>query len=263
MNSRIYHLTGKWVYAIAILTIGLIHIITNGFPKGLVPVPADLPGKNILAFITGGVLVVAALMLLIKKYTTYGAYVALAIWLLILGLVHLPKLLPDIHNGGEWTGTFEVIAFISGASMLGSHKLPLIGKYLFALCLFVFGIQHWLYAQYIATLIPTWIPQPLFWSYFVMVVFLAVALSILIQKLTNLAGLLLSLMFILWVLILHLPRAITKSTEPEYTSLFVALAMGGMALLIAAMPNKKPFQKIDKSTDQGNSKNGYLSVFFD
>ncbi|WP_315823876.1 hypothetical protein [Paraflavitalea speifideaquila] len=114
------------------------------------------------------------------------------------------------------------------------------GQYLFAAALMGFGILHYIYNNYIITLIPTWLPAKTFLSWLVMVAFFASAISLFIGKQVKLAMYLLSAMFFLWVLILHLPRALRENAEPEYTSLFVALGMSGMALLM------KTVQKVDK-----------------
>lgn len=69
-----------------------------------------------------------------------------------------------------------------------------------------------------------------------MVAFFASAISFIIHKLSKLAGTLLGLMFLIWVLILHLPRVIASiHTEPEWTSLFVALAFSGISFLLAGL----------------------------
>jgi uncharacterized membrane protein YphA (DoxX/SURF4 family) len=82
--------------------------------------------------------------------------------------------------------------------------------------------------------VPAWIPDRLFWAYFVGVAFVAAALCIAAQKAARLSAILLGLMFFLWVLIVHLPRvAAAPHNGNEWTSLFVALAMSGGALLIA------------------------------
>jgi hypothetical protein len=73
-----------------------------------------------------------------------------------------------------------------------------------------------------------------------MVAFFASAISFIIQKQVKLSGTLLGLMFFIWVLILHLPRVIANiHTEPEWTSLFVALAFSGIAVLIAGSASRK------------------------
>lgn len=100
--------------------------------------------------------------------------------------------------------------------------------------LVVVGVQHFLYAAFIATLIPAWIPWRLFWAYFVGVAFFAAAVGILIEKLKRPAGTLLGVMFLVFVVTTHLPRIVMRSGNGnEWTSGLVALAMCGGAWIVA------------------------------
>jgi len=160
-------------------------------------------------------------------------------WLFFLAL-HIPKLLPNLHDGGEWTATFEVIGFLAGACLIagadGNRKLIAAGRWLFLSGLIVFTALHYVYLQYIVSLIPAWLPGHLFWSWLVLIAFFAASISLLINRKVRLTGLLLGLMFLLWVLMLHLPRVIASPhIEAEWTSLFVCMAMGGVSLLLAGM----------------------------
>jgi uncharacterized membrane protein YphA (DoxX/SURF4 family) len=92
-----------------------------------------------------------------------------------------------------------------------------------------------MYARFITTDIPVWIPWKLFWAYFVGVAFFAAALSIATGKMVSLAATLLGAMFLLWVIILHMPRVVAApGNGNEWTSEFVALAMGGASFLMAS-----------------------------
>ena len=100
--------------------------------------------------------------------------------------------------------------------------------------LIVFGIQHFLYAQFISTLIPVWIPRRLFWAYFVGTAFIAAAVSIATKGQARLAAILLGAMFLSWVIIVHAPRvAAHLRNGNEWTSAFIALAMCGGAWIVA------------------------------
>jgi hypothetical protein len=60
----------------------------------------------------------------------------------------------------------------------------------------------------------------------------------------RLAAMLLGTMFLLWVLVLHIPRvAGSPRNGDEVTSLFVALAMSGIAFALANMPEGRGFRK--------------------
>jgi uncharacterized membrane protein len=244
MNNAIYLRLGKLIFAIAILGIGLVHVVTGNFPAGLMPVPANVPGRAILVYLTGAALMLAGLMMLIRKLAKYGIMLAGAAWLLLLVLLQIPRLIFNLHDPGPWTTTFETTGILSGvfllaASNIADGKSPyykLIGRYLFLSALIIFGIQHYMYLKFIATLIPVWLPFPMFWAVLVMVAFFAASISILINIKIRLTTWLLSLMFLLWVLILHIPRALSNmNSEPEWTSLFVALAMGGTSMLLASI----------------------------
>jgi len=98
----------------------------------------------------------------------------------------------------------------------------------------VFFVLHFKYTQFIVMLIPAWLPFRFFWANVVTVAFLLSGLSLIIRWFIKLSMLLLALMFFIWFVILHLPRVIgDMRSEPEWSSTFVALAAGGVALLIA------------------------------
>jgi uncharacterized membrane protein len=246
MNNDFYIKTGKLFFGVSVLAIGIIHIVNGNFPVGLMPVVASLPARPLFAYLTGILIIVAGALILTKKYEREGAILSGIIFLLSLILVDVPKIIINIKSPDWWTVVFEIFSFFSGALILAGivsisksfynprRKLWLTGSYIFAIALIIFGAQHYMYAQFIATLIPKWIPGSNIWPYIIMVAFIAAGLSIIIQKQVDLSAALLSLMFFLWVCIVHLPRVIANiKTEPEWTSMFVALAMSGIALFIS------------------------------
>ena len=101
--------------------------------------------------------------------------------------------------------------------------------------LVVVGVQHFLYAAFIATLIPAWYPARLFLAYFVGVAFFAAAVGMLVERTTRPAGTLLGVMFLLFVTTTHIPRIVAHSRDGnEWTSGLVALAMCGGAWIVAS-----------------------------
>ena len=118
------------------------------------------------------------------------------------------------------------------------EKAQTLGKVFVAVSLIVFGVQHFLYGGFVATLVPAFMPGQLFWAYFVGVAFFAAAAGILYKLLSRPAATMLGVMFFLFVLLLHIPRIIGDSRSGnEWTSGFVALAMcGGSWILASAAP---------------------------
>ncbi len=166
-------------------------------------------------------------------------------------VIYVPRLAAQLHNPGPWTSAGELLA-LCGAMWVLAGTLPatrpdwgspgsgvvmlgVLGRFLFAALLVIVGIQHFLYARFIATLVPAWIPARLFWAYFVGVAFFAAAVSLASRKYLRRAATLLGIMFLLWVVIVHAPRVVASPRNAnEWTSMFVALAMGGGAWILAA-----------------------------
>ena len=97
----------------------------------------------------------------------------------------------------------------------------------------MFGIQHFIYADFVATLVPAWIPPQLFWAYFVGVAFIASAISIVMNIKLSLAMILLAIMFFIFLLCVNLPLVVANpQMEAPWTSAFVALEMGAIALML-------------------------------
>ncbi|UFH54743.1 hypothetical protein [Spirosoma sp. KNUC1025] len=239
---------GRILVAIAMVSLGLEHLITGNFPVALLPIPGHFPGRYVMVLTLGIVLITAGMCVGVSWKADYGAFGLGVLFGLLALSLHVPPLLKNPSNGGAWTVFGELLAFSGGSffaagllSQAGSAPsnrrfgLILAGRCLFAGALVIFGVLHFIYAHYIATLMPSWIPAPLFWAYFVGVAFLATAVSLLINWLRTLSTGLLGLMFLLWVVVLHAPRtAKNPQVEPEWTSLFIALAMSGFCFLIAS-----------------------------
>jgi len=248
MNNKTYLTVGTLFFGIAVLAIGIIHFVTLNFPTGLLPVPA-LPGRLALVYLSGAAMIVAAILIITKKYACYGAAISGVVWLIFFLALHLPKLIMTIDSPDDWTPTFEVLLFFCGSLLLAAiadpakdakFKLTRVATYLFAVVLFVFFVLHFKYIHFIVMLIPSWLPLKYFWGNLVTAAFLASSVSLFIGVKVRLAAPLLALMFLTWVFILHLPRVIDDvHSEPEWTSMFVALAASGVALLIAASQTQR------------------------
>ncbi len=244
---------GRIMYAVATLSFGFELLITRNFPVALLPIPASFPGRPALAVVLGIVLAVAGLSILALRKADIASWIVGILWLLTAFTLHAPALVSNPYNANEWTVFFELMALSGGAFYLAGElgrqldRRPsprfnwiLIGRFLFAISLIIFGVLHFMYAAFIATLIPTWIPARLFWAYFVGVAFVATAVSLSIRRQEALAANLLGLMFLLWVIGLHAPLVIANpQSEPEWTSLFVALAMSGISFTMVRLANQK------------------------
>jgi hypothetical protein len=67
----------------------------------------------------------------------------------------------------------------------------------------IFAWQHFIYADYIATLIPAWMPARLFLASFTGCAFITPGAAIITNIQARLGATLLGFMFLLWVVLLH------------------------------------------------------------
>jgi len=111
----------------------------------------------------------------------------------------------------------------------------LLTSFLLAAFLVLTGILHFIYVEFVAGLVPAWIPAHLFWTYFTGSALIAGGIGITLPWTTRLAASLSGLMIFLWVVLLHIPRAVAAPHDSnETTAVFEALAMSGGAILAAA-----------------------------
>jgi uncharacterized membrane protein YphA (DoxX/SURF4 family) len=202
------------------------------------------------AYLTGVVLIVAGMSILANWKARFSSTVLGLLFLLCVLLLHTQRLGSVIHNGNDRTRALEPLALAGAALVLAGtlavdwpssrgwnavvEWLGKLGRWLFAGSMVIFGVQHFMYAGFIATLVTPWIPGHLFWVYFTGVGMIVAGLCIAIKKSGRLAATWLGIMFLLWVIVLHGPRVAAQlRNADELSSLLVALAMGGASFVVA------------------------------
>jgi uncharacterized membrane protein YphA (DoxX/SURF4 family) len=247
---------GRLLFGIPFVGFGVQYFIYGRFSGGLPPAPPWTPGAPATAYVLGALLIAAGVTIAASAIIAAGSKARLAATLLgiLLFVCVLAMFISTpsavLHDGTARTRALEPLA-LGGAAweLAGSlsappdtqlwgvqtHKLATAGRLIFGLSMVVFGAQHFMYGSFIATLIPSWLPGHLFWTYFFGVAFIAAGVSIVTRIQARLASILLGVMFLLWVVVLHAPRvAASPHNGDEWSSLFVAMAMCGSCLIIAA-----------------------------
>lgn len=217
--------------------LGVLALIFSDFAFQWQPVPETVPARATLA-LANGVFLVAACVALVWRRTRITASLALGVYLFLWTFVlHTPRLIGGVEaawNGMAEIGTLSAAAFLIAAREAGRENLVRIARIAFALCLPVFGVAHFLYADFTATMVPAWLGPQLFWAYFTGVGHVAGGVSILTGILPRLGAALFALMVSCFVVLLHIPRvAADPGNRFEWTMLCIALAITGAAWTIA------------------------------
>jgi uncharacterized membrane protein len=232
---------GRTLYALAILGFGIQYAIYGHLRRGLPLCPTWLHPNHILAYALAALFIAAGLALL----TTWRTLaVSLILGLLLLGsaglyLMHFHYV---AYDGDGRTLFLECLSLAATALILHGLSAGANGKYslmpgrlFFAFAMVVFGIQHFLYVRFLATLIPHWIPGHHLWILFTGFALIAAGLSIATTIEDKYASYGLFILFFGWLVLLHAPRILhALHNGDEWSSGFVVLALSGASLLLAA-----------------------------
>jgi uncharacterized membrane protein len=123
-------------------------------------------------------------------------------------------------------------------------KIAGLGRLFFAAGLIAFGILQFIHGDFVATLVPAWISGHYFWTYFAAIALITGGAGLILPQTARLAAALTGLMIFLWVMLLHIPRAVAAAgpqSRNEWTAVFEALAMSGIAFVIAGSLRRSSF----------------------
>jgi len=251
---------GRYFFAVAILAFGVQNLIWAHHDKTTMTIIPWLPAVPLLAYLVGIAFLAAGICLALNLKARTAAILLGALFLVSEIFLELPKAIVAPMDLGIRTLVFEVLTMSGSALMLAGilpthgHDLGLskisdnfligLGRYFLAISAIVFSIPHFIIAGFIASLIPAWIPgSGLYWSYVTGAVFLVTGLSLLINWMARWTAAMLGVMFLLWFLLLHLPRVMSypRSQVPaEWSSAFIALGICGGSWIAATALSWRP-----------------------
>jgi uncharacterized membrane protein len=116
----------------------------------------------------------------------------------------------------------------------GLEKISALSNICFAVPLAVFGAEHLTGARFIMNDVPAYMPWRLFWAYFIGFALIAAALSIATKIGVQWSGLLFGIMMVLFVAMLHFPRALASPHDRlPWTIVFREMSFGGAGWILA------------------------------
>jgi hypothetical protein len=251
-----YNKLWRIFFAVSLAGIAVLQLACGIFKEVIMPPwPAFITNEIIFIWIVSLLLFLATAAIIINKMARTIAFYMGWFFLVMFVAFHLPyQIKTNLHFLGAWTNPLKLFAY-SGGAFIVAASLPKksgssvnaecfvpMGRIFFGIMLVVFGIEHFVYPAFVALLVPAWIPGQLFWTYFAGVALIGggtgIALNIQLRIIANLVG----IMLFLWLIMLHIPRAIADPYTDhgnEITSVFEALGFSGIAFLIAATVKPK------------------------
>jgi uncharacterized membrane protein len=229
--------------------LGSLGALSGDFAFQWQPVPADVPARDALAIVTGLLEVAAAVMLALARLRTAGAWLASAL-LAGWAALHVPAVARHPTSIADWLGIAETGAMACAALMLAAEQAGVAAAEairrgampVFGLCAIVFGVSHFAYADFTASMIPAWLPQRVALAWLTGAAHALAGLAIASGVCRTLAATLESLMMASFVVLVHVPRVLANpGSRMEWTMLGVALTLAASAALVAAL--SKPYSR--------------------
>jgi len=220
--------------ALGLGALGALSLGSGDFAYQWQPVPAELPARALLARATGALEVVAAAMLLSARLRAAGAWLVAAV-LLAWTALHVPAVVQRPASLADWLGIAETGAMASAALMAAGAARRAMAV-VFGLCAIVFGVSHFVYADFTASMIPAWLPQRVALAWFTGAAHALAGIAIASGIRRVLAAALEALMMASFVLLVHLPRVLAHpESRMEWTMLAVAVLLSGSAATVAVV----------------------------
>jgi uncharacterized membrane protein len=182
------------VFALAMIAIGIIGLMSGSFAPIWQPVPDTVPDRQVLADLCTFISLACGGGLLIKRVAAPAGLVLLvylSVWTILFKvpfIIHAPLVEGSYQSCGEnavliagaWV-LYVLIAKDRKRWSLGplTSEVGLQAAYkLYGLALIAFGFSHFVYLNLTTPLVPSWLPAPMFWAYFTGGLYLATGISL-------------------------------------------------------------------------------------
>lgn len=228
----------RLIYGLGAIGLGVLGFVVGDFALQWQPVAKGVPGREALAYVSAALLLAGGAGAVWSRTAAWGALalgVMYGVWVVVL---HMPNALTNRPNDlAAWNAVAEALALaLGGLAGWGIAHRPdwaeRAGR-LFGLCPVIFGLAHFGYAAFTASMVPGWLPAPLFFAYLTGACHMAGGLALIAGVLPRLAATLLAAMYATFALVLHLPRVIAAPGERiEWTMLFIAVSLTGAAWIV-------------------------------
>ncbi len=253
--------------ALALGTVGLgtLCLGYGSFVPQWQPVPPGFPWQRGLAYASGAVLVAGGIGLCVPRLA-WRAALALTVYQSIWVAATARGIAPNLASLGRWLGFCEglgeALTAMLGCYTLGAllgadgapRRLAFMGgrrsrravRVLFGACCLAFGLAHFAFADFTATMIPPWLPARTGLVYLTGACHVAAALALVTTVLARLAATLEAVMLGAFVLLVHLPGFATSpawapSRQVQWTELCLGVLLAGAAGVVADSLGDRPW----------------------
>src|ERR1700675_1670616 len=237
------------VFAAGLIGLGILALVYGDFALVWHPVPLWIPGRTVLAYLSGLTMLLGGVGLLLRATVAWSVRILfpyLILWLLL----KVPALLVAPRVEAVWLGFGELAVLVAGgwvlfATLAGLRQgSPLtfatgengihLARMLFAISLIPIGLSHLVYVKETAELVPAWLPYRIGWAYLTGAGQIACGLGVLFSILPRVAAMAEAGMISLFTLLVWGPAILAAPrTRLPWTAFFISWAIASAAWVVA------------------------------
>jgi uncharacterized membrane protein len=237
------------LFVIGMIGLGILAVVYGDFAMVWQPVAPWIPGRTILAYASGLLMLFGGIALLFRVTAAWSARILFP-YLIVWALLKVPALFVAPQIEGVWLGFGELTLLLSGGWILFAtiaeipqdswlafatgEKGLRIARYLFAVSVIPIGLGHLFYVKETADLVPAWLPFRTGWAWLTGLGQIASGLGVLFSVLPGVAAVAEACMISLFTLLVWGPRIIAApGARLPWTAFFISWAIAAAAWLVA------------------------------
>jgi uncharacterized membrane protein len=237
------------LFAVGMIGLGILTLVYGDFAMVWQPVAPWIPGRTVLAYVSGLLMLFGGIGLLVTATAAWSARILfpyLIVWLLL----KLPALLVAPQMEAVWLGFGELAVLLAGGWVLFAKLAGLqegsrlsfatgekgirIAKILFAVSLIPIGLSHIVYVKQTADFVPAWLPYRIGWAYVTGAGQIVCGLGVLFSIFPRVAARAEAGMISLFTLLVWGPAILdAPTTRMPWTAFFISWAIASAAWAVA------------------------------
>jgi uncharacterized membrane protein len=237
--------------AVALIGLAALTFVYGDFTLQWQPVPAWVPDRRFLAYLSGSTLLACGGGLLTTRFSALASRVFFLYSVLWVLLLKVPKVAAAPLIEVNWLGLGEMCVVLACAWAMfaslnnepnvttprfatGANGLH-IARYLFAIALLPIGLSHFVYLTQTVSFVPAWLPYRTGWAYLGGAGHIAAGLGVLFGVLPGLAATLEAAMIGVFTALVWLPAVIAAPTNRlQWTGFVISGFIAAAAWVVAA-----------------------------
>jgi uncharacterized membrane protein len=237
------------LFAIGMIALGILALIYGDFALVWQPVAPWVPGRTILAYASGLLMLFGGVGLLFRATAAWSVRILFP-YLIIWALLKVPDLFAAPGTEAVWLGLGELTLLLSGGWILFAKLSALpqdsplafltsenglrAARILFAVSLLPIGLSHIVYVKQTAEFVPPWLPYRVGWAYLTGAGQMASGLGVLFSVLPRAAAWAEAGMLTIFTLLVWLPAILAAPhTRLPWTAFFISWAIASAAWAVA------------------------------